>query len=124
MSSSLLKSLNFEFETFKDTRGDLTVIEKIIPFPIKRIYFIYNTNNESRGFHYHKLTTQLAICIQGNCTFNIELDNKTHSVKLNKPTNGLLIPTMCYHWMSHFSKDCILMVFASREYDASDYFIK
>lgn len=30
-----------DLKTFTDDRGNLTVIEKVIPFDIKRIFYIY-----------------------------------------------------------------------------------
>ena len=32
--------------TFSDNRGQLTVIEKILPFDIKRVYYIYQTGGK------------------------------------------------------------------------------
>ena len=38
-----------------DQRGGLVAIEsnQSIPFEIKRLYYIFNTTNQSRGFHAH-----------------------------------------------------------------------
>ena len=41
-------------KTFSEKKGDLTVIEKILPFDIKRIYYIYNCDGSVRGNHRHK----------------------------------------------------------------------
>ena len=35
--------------TFSDNRGQLTVIEKILPFDIKRVYYIYQTGGKKRA---------------------------------------------------------------------------
>ena len=40
--------------TYNDNRGNLTVIEKILPFEIKRVYYIYGVKDNERGFHKHK----------------------------------------------------------------------
>jgi WxcM-like, C-terminal len=45
-------------KTFCDQRGNLTVIEKIIPFDIKRIFYIYGVDSSVRGKHRHKKTIQ------------------------------------------------------------------
>ena len=34
--------------TFTDKRGNLTVIEKVIPFDIKRIFYIYGVDDSVR----------------------------------------------------------------------------
>ena len=96
----MAKILNFE--TYSDTRGCLTVIEKTIPFEIKRIFYIYNVDNSKRGFHKHKLTKQLAVCINGSCDIIVENINKER-YKLDDPAKGLLIEPEDYHWMENFS---------------------
>ena len=35
----------FSIPTYKDPRGSLSVIEKILPFDIKRVYYIYDVDN-------------------------------------------------------------------------------
>lgn len=57
-----------DLKTFTDARGNLTVIKKIIPFDIKRIFYIYGVNNSVRGGHSHHQTIQACVCIQGCLT--------------------------------------------------------
>ena len=47
-----------DLKTFTDVRGNLTVIEKVIPFDIKRIFYIYGVDNSVRGGHRHHKTIQ------------------------------------------------------------------
>ena len=54
-------------KTLTDKRGNLTVIEKEIPFNIKRIFYIYGVDGSRRGGHRHHKTIQAAVCIQGSC---------------------------------------------------------
>ena len=37
-----------DLKTFTDDRGNLTVIEKVIPFDIKRIFYIYGVRVRAR----------------------------------------------------------------------------
>ena len=53
-----------------DDRGSLISLEqdKNIPFPIKRVYYIFNTKEGvTRGFHAHKQLKQVAIAVKGSC---------------------------------------------------------
>ena len=52
--------------TFGDDRGSLTIIEKVLPFEIKRLYYIYGADSK-RGGHRHKTTTQALITLNGSC---------------------------------------------------------
>jgi hypothetical protein len=107
--------------TFTDTRGNLTVIEKILPFDIKRVFYIYGVNNSSRGNHRHKKTIQAAIAIQGSCEIFIQQKEKDQVFYLDTPSKCLILNPEDYHWMDNFSTDCILMVFASEYFDKNDY---
>ena len=57
-----------DLTTYTDARGNLTVIEKGIPFDIKRIFYIYGVDDSVRGGHRHHATIQAVISIKGKCT--------------------------------------------------------
>jgi dTDP-4-dehydrorhamnose 3,5-epimerase-like enzyme len=110
-----------DLKTFTDQRGNLTVIEKTIPFEIKRIFYIYGVDNSARGGHRHHKTKQAAICIQGSCRiYNNDGKNENNYI-LDKPNKCLILETPDWHTMSQFSKDAILMVLASEYFDENDY---
>ena len=110
-----------DLKTFTDKRGNLTVIEKVIPFEIKRIFYIYGVDDSVRGGHRHKTTFQAAICIAGSCI--IENNDGTHqeSFVLDSPAKCLIINPEDWHQMKNFTNDAILMVFASTYFDPDDY---
>jgi hypothetical protein len=110
-----------DLKTFTDARGNLTVIEKILPFDVKRIFYIYGVDDSSRGGHRHFKTIQAAICIQGSCI--IENDNgKTKEIfSLDRPNKCLIIQPEDWHEMHSFTPDGILMVLASEYYTPEDY---
>lgn len=108
-------------KTFTDKRGNLTVIEKVIPFDIKRIFYIYGVDESERGGHRHHKTVQAAICIQGSC--KIFCDNKITALEyfLDSPDKCLLLEPEDWHKMYNFSSNAILMVLASEYFDSKDY---
>ncbi len=112
---------SIDLKTVTDMRGNLTVIEKIIPFEIKRIFYIYGVDDSIRGGHRHHQTIQAAICIQGNCLISCDNGKEQSQYQLNKPSQCLILDPADYHTMSNFSKDAILMVLASTHFDANDY---
>ena len=108
-------------KTHTDNRGNLTVIEKIFPFEIKRIFYIYGVDNSERGGHRHHKTMQAAVCIKGSCKI-YNNDGKTNEVfSLTAPNECLLIEPHDWHKLFEFSNDAILMVFASEYFDEKDY---
>lgn len=122
---SLIKLLNFN--VLGDSRGSLVALEanKSIPFTIKRIYYIFGTQpGVSRGFHAHYNLEQVAVCVNGSCSFVIDDGKKRESVVLDSPDIGLHIKGLKWREMHDFSEDCVLMVMASELYDESDYIRK
>lgn len=113
-----------QLKSLGDERGQLVVLEgnQAVPFDIKRVYYIYGVDPQiPRGFHAHKATQQVAICIKGSCKMLMDDGNQKTTVLMNSPTQGVLIDVMQWHEMHDFSEDCILMVLASEHYDESDY---
>ena len=113
-----------DLKTFTDDRGNLTVIERIIPFDIKRIFYIYGVDDSVRGGHRHHKTIQAAICIQGSCHISNNTGSEQQEFILDAPYKCLLLDTIDWHTMHHFSKDAILMVLASEYFDPTDYIYK
>jgi dTDP-4-dehydrorhamnose 3,5-epimerase-like enzyme len=110
-----------DLKTFVDKRGNLTVIEKTIPFEIKRIFYIYGVDDSRRGGHRHKTTIQAAICIQGSCRIYNNDGKDENEYILDKPNKCLILETRDWHTMFEFSADAILMVLASEYFDQHDY---
>lgn len=110
-----------DLKTFTDKRGNLTVIEKVIPFDIKRIFYIYGVDDSRRGGHRHHKTIQAAICLQGHCIIENNNGRSKENFVLDSPSKCLILETQDWHVMHDFSKDSILMVLASELYDADDY---
>jgi dTDP-4-dehydrorhamnose 3,5-epimerase-like enzyme len=113
-----------DLKTFTDSRGNLTVIEKIIPFEIKRIFYIYGVDNSIRGGHRHHKTVQAAICIKGACTIYNNDGSTQEEFKLDQPDKCLILEPKDWHRMYNFTPDAILMVLASEYFDQSDYIFK
>ena len=110
-----------DLKTFTDVRGNLTVVERIIPFDIKRIFYIYGVDSSMRGGHRHKTTIQAAICLKGSCTIYNNNGTKEDVFILDSPSKCLIIDPEDWHTMDNFSQDAILMVLASEYFDQNDY---
>ncbi len=110
-----------DLQSFTDNRGNLTVIEKSVPFDIKRIFYIYGVDGSSRGGHRHRKTRQAAICIQGSCHINNHDGSCTATFSLKRPDQCLILEPTDWHTMDNFSPDAILMILASEYFDQNDY---
>lgn len=114
-----------EFKDLGDERGNLVVIEgegMDIPFDIKRVFYIYGSDDEVvRGQHANRETEFLLVNVCG--TSKVRVDNGVEEtiIELNKPRMGLYLSSMLWKDMYDFSPDSILLVLASRHYDAGEY---
>jgi len=110
-------------KTFADERGVLTVLDKVLPFDIKRIYYIHNVGQyKTRGGHCHFLTEEAMICMHGSCTVAIVSATGDHTeYKLDNPYKTLVVEPGDWHEIYDFENDAILMGIASTHYDHNDY---
>ena len=112
------------FQQHGDHRGQLVVLEELkdIPFPIRRVYYMYDTGmGVRRGFHAHKSLKQILICIHGSCKILLDNGTEKETVTLDKPYEGLYISHNMWREMYDFSPDAVLMGLASEHYDENDY---
>lgn len=108
-------------QTFTDKRGNLTVVDRVLPFKIRRVFYIYGVDKSNRGGHRHQVTQQAAVCIQGSCSIYTNNSKYEETYNLTSPDKCLLLEPEDWHVMFDFSKDAILMVFASEYYNPEDY---
>ena len=111
----------FSIPTYKDPRGSLSVIEKILPFDIKRVYYIYDVYNSERGYHSHKKTIQALIMLNGSCDIFVGKTQESIKYKIDCPSKCLILDPEDFHSTSNFSENAILLVLASEEFDKKDY---
>jgi len=109
-----------ELPTFEDPRGALTVLDKAVPFVMRRVYFIYHAKG-LRGGHRHKSNRQVLIAVAGSVRVSVNDGTKKDIFILANPRQGLLMEAPDWHTMDDFSDDCVLLVLASEPYDVNEY---
>ena len=114
-----------ELDVKGKTDGFLIPVEgqtSVCPFEIKRIYYIYGVKESlRRGFHAHKALKQLLIATSGAVSLDLDNGFIRASVRLKRPSQGVLIEGPIWREMYDFSNDCTLLVLASEKYDEDDY---
>lgn len=113
-------AINLDIKTLTDTRGSLSVLERL-PFDIKRVYYLHGIDTSSmRGGHAHKKLERIMMCVSGSFTVRARdgVNDRTH--KLDTPTHGLRIFPMEWLELSDFSEDAVCLVLASHEHDEND----
>ncbi|MCQ2128752.1 MAG: FdtA/QdtA family cupin domain-containing protein [Bacteroidaceae bacterium] len=109
---------------FHDHRGVLSFAEaeEHIPFPIKRLFWIYDIKEGmSRGGHAHIKCKQAIIAVKG--TFDIyitDLQEET-TIRMDKPNQIIIINEGIWCELKNFSADAVVLVATSEHFDREDY---
>ena len=107
-----------------DARGSLTVgeVPTEVPFSPARYFAVFGVPSvELRGEHAHKRCQQFLICLHGSCRVLLDDGHSRCEVTLDRPDMGVFMPEMIWGTQYRYSTDAVLLVFASRPYEAEDY---
>lgn len=119
-----MQIVKIPFPTHTNDTGSLSFFEaeRHIPFPIRRIYYIFNVaSGARRGFHAHKNLKQVLFCIHGSCKLLLDDGKERQIVHLTNPSEGILLEGVIWREMYDFSDGAVLAVMASEYYDEADY---
>lgn len=114
----------YKFPLIPDLRGNLTAgeFDQHIPFAPKRYFMVFDVpSKETRGEHAHRTCHQFLICVRGSCAVLADDGVNRAEILLDSPDKGIYLPPMVWGVQYKYSKDAVLLVFASHHYDAADY---
>jgi dTDP-4-dehydrorhamnose 3,5-epimerase-like enzyme len=112
------------FPMFEDMRGALSVghFEREVPFHPSRYFLVFDVpSKDVRGEHAHKVCEQFLICVKGSLRVVADDGENREAFVLDRPGQGLYLPAMTWASQYAYSKDAVLLVFASHDYDPDDY---
>jgi len=109
-----------DLATVRQSRGSLTVIEKVLPFSVKRVFYIYDVPaGTSRGGHGHKKTRMALVALAGSCLISGPWE--AWAYRLDSPSSCLILDPEDWHDMLFETPGTILLCLASEGFDADDY---
>lgn len=107
-----------------DLRGRLVAADfsSDLPFIPRRAFTVFDVpTKDVRGEHAHYECEQFLLCLAGSVSCVVDNGVTRQEFRLDQPDVGLYMPAMIWGTQYNYSPDAILLVFASHEYDASDY---
>jgi len=113
-----------ELKCVQDMRGSLSVGEfgSDIPFEVKRYFLVYDVPSlEIRGEHAHRLCEQFLVAVRGSVHVVADDGRRREQFVLDRPGLGLYLPPMTWGIQYRYTSDAMLLVLASRPYEAADY---
>lgn len=109
---------------FSDTRGVLSVgdFSRDLPFVPVRYFTVFDVpSKETRGEHAHYRCHQFLVCIHGSVRVLADNGVQREEFDLDSPSIGIHLPPMIWGTQYRYSRDAVLLVFASERYAADDY---
>ena len=110
----------------RHSNGSLTVAEngyESMPFNIRRVFYLFDVPADAeRGGHSHYNARELIVALTGS--FDVVLEDGKNPPKrftLNRPYQGLYIPSGLWRTIDNFSGAAVCMVLTSERYSEEDY---
>ncbi len=111
-----------DIPTFTDERGSISVMDKELPFEVKRVFWLHHIKEgKDRGAHALLDSAEIMVAIHGS--FEVDLDDtetKT-SILLDDPSKGLMIQPGIWFRTHSYNNDGVSLILASEEYARDKY---
>ena len=108
--------------TFTDERGAISVLDKELPFQVRRVFWLHHIKDgKDRGAHALLDSSEIMVAVHGS--FIVDLDdtmNKT-SILLDDPSKGLVIKPGVWFRTHSYKKDGVSLILAEEEYARDKY---
>lgn len=111
-----------DIDTFTDERGTISVIDKELPFEVKRVFWLHHIQ-EGKDRGAHALLDGMEIMVAVHGSFVVDLDDGTEktSVLLDDPSKGLIIRPGVWFKTHSYKQGGVSLVLASEEYHPENY---
>ena len=108
--------------TFTDARGSISVLDKELPFEVRRIFWLHNVAAEKdRGGHALLYGSEIMIAVHGSFVVDLEDAETKTSILLDDPSRGLIIRPGIW-FRTHSYKDAgVSLILASENYSRDKY---
>lgn len=108
--------------TFTDERGAISVMDKELPFQVKRVFWLHHiVDGKDRGSHALLDSNEIMVAVHGS--FMVDLDDTENeiSILLDAPSKGLLIRPGIWFRTHSYKEDGVSLILAEEEYTRDKY---
>lgn len=108
--------------TFTDERGAISVMDKELPFQVRRVFWLHHiADGKERGEHALLDSTEIIVAVHG--LFVVDLDDTTNktSVLLDSPDKGLVIRPGIWFRTHAYQEEGVSLILAEEEYAREKY---
>lgn len=111
-----------DIPTFTDDRGAISVMDKELPFEVKRVFWLHHIQEgKDRGAHALLNSEEIMLAIHGSFVVDLDDTEKTISVVLDAPSKGLVIKPGIWFRTHSYKEEGVSLILASEEYARDKY---
>lgn len=108
--------------TFIDERGAISVMDKELPFQVKRVFWLHHiAENKDRGSHALLDSSEIMIAIHGSFVVDLDDTKTKKSILLDDPSKGLMIRPGIWFRTHSYMEDGVSLILAEEEYARDKY---
>ena len=111
-----------EIPTHTDERGAISVMDKELPFQVKRVFWLHHiAEGKGRGAHALLDSNEIMVAVHGS--FVVDLDDAVNkvSILLDNPSKGLMIRPGVWFRTHSYKDDGVSLILAEKEYARDKY---
>ncbi len=111
-----------DIPTFVDKRGAISVVDKELPFEVKRIFWLHHIQEgQTRGGHALLEGSEIMCCMHGSFILDLFDGTDKLGVELNNPNVGVIIRPGIWFSTHSYKNDGVSLIIASEEYQRDRY---
>ena len=121
-SYSVKDCILVDVATFTDSRGAISVMDKELPFQVKRVFWLHHiVEGKDRGAHALLDSNEIMVAVHGSFVVDLDdIENKT-SILLDDPSKGLMIRPGVWFRTHSYKDDGVSLILAEEEYARDKY---
>ena len=121
-SFTIYDCILIDVPTFTDDRGAISVMDKELPFAVKRVFWLHHIQEgKDRGAHALLEGMEIMVAIHGSFVVDLDDTNSRISVLLNNPNKGLVIKPGIWFRTHSYKDDGVSLILADEEYSRDRY---
>ena len=108
--------------TFTDERGAISVMDKELPFQVRRVFWLHHiADGKDRGEHALLDSTEIIVAVHGSFVVDLDDTMSKTSVLLDSPDKGLVIRPGIWFRTHSYKNDGVSLILAEEEYARNKY---
>lgn len=108
--------------TYIDERGAISVMDKELPFEVKRVFWLHHIKDgKDRGAHALLEGKEIMVAIHGSFVLELDDGNEKTSVLLDNPSKGLIIQPGIWFRTFSYKNEGVSLILANEVYCRDRY---